>query len=338
MRRHARRGGRATDRIGRRRRRAATASGIELLYPRGFWALLAAPGLLWILAFFVVAFYAIIATATSTRLSLLQTVIPEWNPLYWQPDSFSYVAHQVVSSSGLFQPVFVRTITYVAVTVGACVLLGYPVAYYMSRLRGRVRTTFLVLMVLPFWVSFLMRILAWVNLLQPDGLVNRIVDATGVLAPQRWLEGRASTVIFGLIYGYIPFFILPLYATLERMDKSLVQAALDLGASPARAFWRVTLPLSKHGILAGITIIMLPMFGDFYTADLLGTANNSMIGSVVNFYLTRSTTGASQGRGAALVVVLAAVVSVLTFYYLVNTARAAKEARRCASRSRRQSA
>jgi spermidine/putrescine transport system permease protein len=208
------------------------------------------------------------------------------------------------------------------------VVLGYPVAYYMSRLTGRVRNAFLIAMVLPFWVSFLMRILAWVNLLQNDGLVNRFLSATGIMSPQQWLSGRASTVVFGLIYGYIPFFILPLYATLERIDKSLVQAALDLGASPARAFFRVTVPLSKQGVLAGITIIMLPMFGDFYTADLLGTAKNSMIGSVVNFYLTNSTGGASQGRGAALVVVLSAIVSVLTFYYLVNTARAAREARR----------
>ena len=290
--------------------------------------MLATPGLLWILALFVVAFYAIVATAASTRLSLLDTVVPEWNPLYWQPDSFSFVAHQVVSPDGLFRAVFIRTIGYVGATVAACVVLGYPVAYYMSRLTGRVRNAFLILMVLPFWVSFLMRILAWVNLLQSDGLVNRFLSATGIMSPQQWLSGRASTVVFGLIYGYIPFFILPLYATLERIDKSLVQAALDLGASPARAFFRVTVPLSKQGVLAGITIIMLPMFGDFYTADLLGTAKNSMIGSVVNFYLTNSTGGVSQGRGAALVVVLSAIVSILTFYYLVNTARAAREARR----------
>ena len=321
-------GERGTDTIARRRRRAATASGIDLLYPRGFWALLAMPGVLWIVAFFVVAFYAIVATATSTRLSLLETIVPEWNPLYWQPDSFSFVVEQAVSPSGVLRAVFSRTLGYVLTTVAACFLLGYPVAYYMSRLSGRVRTTFLVLMVLPFWVSYLMRILAWVNLLQNDGLVNRVLSATNVLAPQAWLEGRSSTVVLGLIYGYLPFFILPLYATLERMDKSLIQASLDLGASPARTFVRVTLPLSKQGILAGITIIMLPMFGDFYTAEMLGTANNSMIGSVVNFYLTRSTGGASQGRGAALVIVLAAVVSILTLYYLVNTSRAAREARR----------
>ncbi len=314
--------------IDRTGRRTGGASGVDLLYPRGFWALLSGPGVLWIAAFFLVAFYAIIASAASTRLSLLETIVPEWNPLYWQPDSFTFVFDNVVSPTGLFRLVFVRTLGYVVATVLLCLMLGYPVAYYMSRLAGRARNVFLLLMILPFWVSYLMRILAWVNLLHQDGLVNRFLSATGFLAPQPWLEGRPSTVVLGLVYGYIPFFILPLYATLERIDKSLVQAALDLGAGPARAFLRVTLPLSKQGVLAGITIIMLPMFGDFYTAELLGTANNSMIGSVVNFYLTRSTGGASQARGAALVIVLASLVSVLTLYYLLNTARAAREARR----------
>jgi spermidine/putrescine transport system permease protein len=293
--------------IRRRQAGGAVGGGIETLYPRGFWPTVAFPGIAWLVALFVVAFYAIVATAASTRLSLLQTVIPEWNPVYWQPDSFRYVIENVAAADGL---------------------LGYPVAYYMSRLTGRTRNLFLVMMILPFWVSYLMRILAWVNLLQDDGLVNRVLAATGLAEPQRWLEGRATTVVFGLIYGYMPFLILPLYAALERMDKNLVQAALDLGASPARAFARVTLPLSKHGILAGVAIIMLPMFGDFFTAELLGSTNNAMIGTLVNFYLTRSTGTASQSRGAALVIFLAALVSVLTLYYLVSTARAAREARR----------
>ena len=311
----------------RRRTRGAADGGIEALYPRGFWPALAAPGIAWLIALFVVAFYAILATGASTRISLLQTVVPEWNPIYWQPDSFRYVLENSIGD-GLFRPVIVRTIVYVFGAVSLCLVLGYPVAYYMSRLTGRVRSLFLIFMILPFWVSYLMRILAWVNLLREDGLVNRIIQASGLAHPQPWLEGRGSTVVFGLVYGYIPFLILPLFAALERIDRNLVQAALDLGASPGRAFVRVTLPLSKQGILAGVAIIMLPMFGDFYTAELLGTTNNAMIGTLVNFYLTRSTGTASQSRGAALVILLAALVSVLTLYYLLNTLHAAREARR----------
>ncbi len=310
----------------RRTRRSAGSGerGIERLYPPGFWATLSLPGVVWIIALFLVPFYAIVATGAGGIDPIFGTARPEWNPLYWQPDNFLWVLRD---PNGIVAPVFLRTIGYVVAAVVACVVAGYPVAYYMSRLTGRRRNVFLVLMVLPFWVSYLMRILAWVNLLQNDGLVNRILEVTGFLPPQEWLSGRASTVVLGLVYGYIPFFVLPLYASLERIDKDLVKSALDLGASPSSAFLRVTLPLSKQGILAGIVIILLPMFGDFFTADLLGTTRNAMIGSLVNLYLTTFTQGASQGRGSALVIVLALVVSILTLYYLINTARASREAR-----------
>jgi spermidine/putrescine transport system permease protein len=311
-------------RMGRRRHGGGRRGGAEFLYPRGFWAAMALPGVAWIVALFLVPFFAIVATGAGGIDPIFGNAVPEWNPIYWQPDNFLWVFQD---PNGIVGPVFVRTIGYVVTAVASCVLLGYPVAYYMSRLTGRARTIFLILMVLPFWVSYLMRILAWVNLLQNDGLVNRILSLTRFLEPQEWLSGRAGTVVLGLIYGYMPFFILPLYASLERIDKDLVKAALDLGASPSSAFRRITLPLSKQGILAGVVIVMLPMFGDFFTADLLGTSRNAMVGSLVNLYLTTFTQGASQGRGAALVIVLTLVVSVATIYYLVNTARAAREAR-----------
>ena len=309
---------------GNRRGTGTGERGIERLYPPGFWATLSLPGGIWIVALFLVPFYAIVATGAGGIDPIFGTARPEWNPIYWQGDHFLWV---VQDPNGIVAPVFTRTIGYVVAAVASCVLAGYPVAYYMSRLTGRTRNIFLVLMVLPFWVSYLMRILAWVNLLQNDGLVNRILSLTGFIQPQEWLSGRSSTVVLGLIYGYLPFFILPLYASLERIDKDLVKAALDLGASPSSAFARVTLPLSKQGILAGIVIIMLPMFGDFFTADLLGTTRNAMIGSLVNLYLTTFTQGASQGRGAAMVIMLSLVVSLLTLYYLITTARAAREAR-----------
>ena len=309
----------------RRNRRTGVAEGsVEQLYPRGFWALMTVPGVVFIIVLFLVPFFAIVATGAGGIDPDFGNAIPEWNPIYWQPDNFLWVFRD---PNGIVFPVFARTIGYVVAAVVSCALVGYPVAYYMSRITGRVRNIFLVLMVLPFWVSYLMRILAWVNLLQDDGLVNKVLSLTGFLKPQEWLSGRASTVVFGLIYGYMPFFILPLYASLERIDKDLVKAALDLGASPPAAFVRVTLPLSEQGILAGTVIIMLPMFGDFFTASLLGTSRNAMVGSLVNLYLTTFTQGASQGRGAALVIVLTLLVSVLTVYYLVATARGAREAR-----------
>ena len=247
----------------RRRSAGARRGGVEFLYPRGFWATMALPGVVWIVALFLVPFYAIIATGAGRIDPNFGNAIPEWNPIYWQPDNFLWV-FRIRRDRRARVPPHDRLRGD-----GGRVLRA-------ARLSGRVlhvppdrptRNIFLLLMVLPFWVSYLMRILAWVNLLQNDGLVNRILVTHQVLEPQEWLAGHASTVVFGLIYGYMPFFILPLYASLERIDKHLVQAALDLGASPPSAFTRVTLPLSKQGILAGIAIIMLPMFGDFFTAD-----------------------------------------------------------------------
>jgi spermidine/putrescine transport system permease protein len=304
---------------------AKEAGSLRLLYPRGFWQALSFPGVLWLAALFLVPFYAIASTASGRIDPIFGNSIPEWNPIYWQPTNFAWA---FTDPQGVIWPTFVRTIEYVVSAVVLSVLLGYPVAYYMSRLSGRARNVFLLLMILPFWMSYLMRILAWVNLLQRDGLVNRVLSLTGFMEPRDWLAGHGSTVVLGLVYGYLPFLILPLYAALERIDKNLVQAALDLGAGPARAFLRVTLPLSRQGLLAGIAIIMLPMFGDFFTASVLGTQRNAMVGTIVALYLSEFTQGASQGRGAALVIMLSALVSVLTFYYLLATARGAREARR----------
>ncbi|HXV57820.1 MAG TPA: ABC transporter permease, partial [Gaiellaceae bacterium] len=216
------------------------------------------------------------------------------------------------------------TIAYVAVAVALSLAIGYPVAYYIARYGGRFRGLLLLGLVAPFWISYLMRMLAWVNLLQDDGLVNRSLTWLHVLdQPRTWLDGRPSTVILGLVYGYVPFLILPLYASLDRIDRSLLEAARDLGASRATAFRRVTLPLSKPGILAGCVIIALPMFGDYYTPDLLsGSPRTSLIGNQINLFIRG---GPQVTVGAALVVVLMLLLLVLMVYYLFSTARAARQ-------------
>jgi len=314
----------------RRRRKADAASSVAFLYPRGFWQTLAAPGVLWLIVLFVVPFYAILSTAGGRLDPIFQTATPEWNPLRWHPDSFSYVFENLIEPDGPFRVVFVRTFIYIVAAVSLCLVIGYPVAYYLSRIGGRLKAVMIALVVLPFWISYLMRMLAWVGLLQDDGYVNRFLTATGLVHdPVQWLEGMPFTVVMGLAYGYVPFLILPLFASLDRIDRSLLEAAWDLGAGSLRAFVRVTLPLSKQGILAGTVIIMLPMFGDYFTADLLsGRVTTSMIGSQIYFYLQGSTLGAAQAQGAALVTIVAGLVSILTVYYLVTTARASREAGR----------
>ena len=217
-----------------------------------------APGVAWIIALFLVPFYAIVATGAGGIDPIFGTARPEWNPLYWQPDNFLWVLG--IRTGSWARCSSARSGTWSRPSP-RCVVAGLSGRVLHVSPAGRRRNVFLVLMVLPFWVSYLMRILAWVNLLQNDGLVNRILELTGFLPPQEWLSGRATTVVLGLVYGYIPFFVLPLYASLERIDKDLVKSALDLGASPPSAFLRVTLPLSKQGILAGSSSSCCPCSG-----------------------------------------------------------------------------
>jgi spermidine/putrescine transport system permease protein len=315
----------------RRRRRTTDGDSLSLLYPRGFWRTAATPGVLWLIVLFVIPFYALLSMAGGRLDPTFGNAVPEWNPLRWDRVSFRYVLEQTFSPDGIYRVLFIRTLGYVVGAVALCVLIGYPVAYYLSRSKGRYRALLLTLIVIPFWISYLMRMLAWVGLLEDHGLVNRVLMGIGLLRqPFPWLEGKAITVVFGLAYGYVPFFILPLFAALERIDDALFEAAWDMGASSPRTFLRVTMPLSKQGVLAGIAIIMLPMFGDFYTAFLLsqGRPQTSMIGNEIQRLLLESTFGYAQARGAALVVMLSVLVSVLTFYYLYATARATREARR----------
>jgi putrescine transport system permease protein len=314
-----------------RRRKKPEANSLTLLYPRGFWRLASLPGTIWLILLFVVPFYTIVSMAGGSLNPATGTAVPRWNPAYWDRASFRYVLEQTFTEGGVYRVVFLRTFRYVISAVVLCVLIGYPVAYYASRLQGRMRGVVLALLVIPFWISYLMRMLAWVGLLNEQGLVNRVLQWVGILGhPYPWLEGKSITVILGLVYGYVPFFILPLYAALDRLQGSMLEAAWDLGASSFGTFRRVTLPLSKQGVLAGVAIIMLPMFGDFYTAYLLsnGRPETAMIGNSIQSLLQETTFGYAQARGAALVTLLAVLVSALTLYYIVSTARSTREASR----------
>ena len=213
---------------------------------------------------------------------------------------------RALPSSGL-QAQFIRTLGYVAISVAICSVVGYPVAYYVARYGGRLKVLLLTLMIAPFWMSYLMRMLAWVNLLsvkpddpgacQPSPAPHPVRDTSRSIGAAA--RSPTYTVILGLVYGYIPFFILPLYAALDRIDKSQLEASRDMGASPASTFWRVTLPLSKQGILAGAVIITLPMFGDYYTPNLMtASPENTMIGNAIDFALQGGQ--GQQPKGAAL--------------------------------------
>jgi putrescine transport system permease protein len=291
---------------------------------RGLWPSFAAPGVVWLIVLFVTPFYAVLAVAMGRLDPIFATAEPVWNPLEWDPSSFAEVLGEL--TSGQLGVIFARTLAYVLAASALALAIGYPVAYYIARHAGRWRITLLLLIIAPFWINYLMRMMAWVNLLERNGYVNRVLGVLLLLdEPRQWLVGHHEVVILGLVYGYVPFLILPLFAALDRIDQRVLEAARDLGASPAQAFWRVTLPLSKQGILAGVVIVMLPMFGDYYTPNLLsGSPRTRMIGNQIDL-LINSTGGGAQG--AALTIVLMGLVGVLMLYYLVSVARATRAAR-----------
>jgi ABC-type spermidine/putrescine transport system permease subunit I len=300
----------------------ARAAGAE--EQRWLWPSLAAVGVLWLVLLFLTPFYAILSVAMGRLDPIFHFAVPVWNPIAWNPDVFGEIFADIFG--GQLGTIFFRTIIFVAIASLLCLAIGYPVAYYVSRRAGRWKVPLLVLILAPFWINYIMRMFAWQSLLDTDGYVNDILMALQVIdQPINWLAGRPATVILGLVYGYIPFFILPLYAALDRIDPNVIEAARDLGAGPLRAWRRVTLPLSKNGILAGLVIIMLPMFGDYYTPSLMGFTRPQirMFGNEIQSRLQH---GISEPEAAALTMVLMVFVATLMLYYLLSVLRAQREA------------
>ena len=292
-------------------------------HPRWFWPSFAAPATIWLVGLFVVPFYVILAIAFGRLDPIFLTPNPVYDPFGWRTGPFRNVISRILSSGSIEQTVFGHTLLYVAVATVLCLLIGYPVAYFIARHAGRFRTLFLILFVAPFWISYMMRMLAWINLLQPSGYVNRGLEGLGLIGhPVAWLNGKPLTVILGLTYGYVPYMILPLFGSLDRIDRWTLEASRDLGAGQVSTFLRVTLPLSRQAILAGCVIVTLPMFGDYFTQTLLaGTRNTAMLGNLIV-----SSVGSSLVQeGAVLVLVLIVLLIAPMLYYLRSTQRAVEE-------------
>jgi spermidine/putrescine transport system permease protein len=262
------------------------------------------------------------AIAFSSGFDILGQPVPAWNPLKWD---FTVMRDVIDSSfSGAYRTAWEHTFLYSAGAMAICILVGYPVAYYVARLAGRQRGLLLALILAPWWINYLTRMLAWVGLLDDQGYVNDFVGVFGV-TPVDWLGGQWYVVVIALAYGYLPFFIVPLYAFLDRIDQRLIEASRDLGANTFRTFFRVTLPLSRIGLITSIVITALPMFGDYYTNTLVSNSPSTvMVGNSIEQSLF---SGFSRAQGASLVLLLSAVLLIFMAYYLVLTVRASREAR-----------
>lgn len=281
------------------------------------------PGAIWLIVLFVVPFYVMLAVAGGGINEFFQTVVPIWNPFHWSAWNFNAVWHDLTGPGGFIAAPALRTLGYTALATGLSLAIAYPVAYFVARHAGRRKTLFLVLLVAPFWVSYMMRMLAWIDLLQQGGFVNHAMSAVGLPGNTDWLGGKSVTVVMGLVYGYIPYLILVLYSFLDRIDQSLLEAARDLGLSKRQTLWRVTLPLSKPALIAGTFITALPMLGDYYTNQLLsGATGTTMIGNVLQGQLNAP---GETGQGAVLALLLLAVLLIPMVYYVVSTARGSRD-------------
>jgi ABC-type spermidine/putrescine transport system permease subunit I len=303
---------------GRRRpRRSHRAADEGIHYSRWFWPSFTIPASIWLAVLFILPLYTVISIAFGTVDPIFRGPLPVYEPWWWSGKQFGRVLDE---SFGLYRHVYIHTLEYVVIASALSLVLAYTVAYYVARYGGKRKTLLLALLIAPFFISYLMRMLAWINLLDTEGYVNKILTFLHLVPhPIDWLSGRPSTVIMGLVYGYIPYMILPLYAFLDRIDINLLEAGRDLGAGPARTFFRVTLPLSRPGILAALVIVSLPMVGDYYTNNLLsGSPKTTMLGNLID----DSVGSTGQGnKAAAFVLILMVLVLIPMLYYMRSTSR-----------------
>ena len=267
----------------------------------------------WMALFFLVPFGFVL------KISLSQTAIaqPPYTPVFdlaaggaALKEAFAALSldnFRLLVSDNLYVLSYLRSLVVAVVATAILLLIGYPIAYGMARLPRRWQGIAMMLVIVPFWTSFLIRIYAWINILQHDGLLNRILLAVHLVSqPVVWLS-TDTAMYLGIVYSYLPFMILPLYATLTKMEPALEEAASDLGASPRHVFWLVTFPLSLPGVGAGVLLCFIPIIGEFVIPDLLAGSNSLMIGQTLwlEFFTNKDWPVASAIAIVLLVLLLA---------------------------------
>jgi putrescine transport system permease protein len=286
--------------------------------PKRSWGSLAVLLLpyLWLAAFFLAPFVIVL------KISLSQTAVaqPPYVPVLdlaagWQglqdfAARLTTEGYRLIVSDPIYLLSYGKSLEVAAVSTAILLLIGYPMAYGIARSPRGLQLLLVMLVVLPFWTSFLIRVYAWINILQRDGLLNDVLLRLHIVsAPVSWLSSDTAIYI-GIVYSYLPFMVLPLYATLEKMDQSLLEAAADLGCTRSRAFWLVTLPLSLPGVAAGVLLCFIPIVGEFVIPDLLGGSQTLMIGQTLwtEFFSNRDWPVASAIAVTLLALLLVPIV------------------------------
>jgi putrescine transport system permease protein len=237
---------------------------------------------IWLVLFFMVPFLLVVKISFAD----LRLGIPPYTELASLKDGTITIALQLghyafLLGDSLYFATYVNSVKVAAVTTFYCLLIGYPMAYYIARSNSATRNLLMMGVMLPFWTSFLIRVYAWIGILKNNGLLNNFLLWTGMIHEPIELYHTNTAVYIGMVYSYLPFLVMPLYAHLVKMDLRLLEAAYDLGAKPWTAFWRITLPLSKNGIVAGCLLVFIPAVGEYVIPELLGGADTLMIGRVM---------------------------------------------------------
>ncbi|MDM9558155.1 MULTISPECIES: ABC transporter permease subunit [Bordetella] len=241
-----------------------------------------APPFLWLALFLLVPFLLVLKISFAE----LQFGIPPYTALAEFKDeavqlSLHLRGYILLFTDSLYLATYLNSLKMAAVTTVCCVLIGYPIAYYIARSSPSIRNVLLLGVILPFWTSLLLRVYAWVGILRNDGLLNKLLMGLGIISSPLEIYRTDLAVYIGLVYAYLPFFILPLYANLVKMDLRLLEAAYDLGARPWQAFWRITVPLSRPGVIAGAMLVFIPSVGEYVIPEMLGGADTLMMGRVM---------------------------------------------------------
>ncbi|CAI9410836.1 Putrescine transport system permease protein PotH [Pleomorphomonas sp. T1.2MG-36] len=280
------------------------------------WALVAVP-YLWSLLFFLAPFLIIF------KISLSQTAIamPPYVPvigglgdLWSKLTDFTFDNYVFLTEDPLYYSAYLSSLRIALVSTILLLIVGYPIAYGMARAPKSLRNALVMAVILPFWTSFLIRVYAWIGILKPEGLITIALQGLGILGPNEQIHvyNTEIAVFIGIVYSYLPFMVLPLYAALEKLDTTLLEAAADLGCPPTKSFWVITFPLSLPGVIAGCFLCFIPIVGEFVIPDLLGGSETLMIGKTLwaEFFNNRDWPVSSA---VAVVLLIILVVPIVIF-------------------------
>ncbi len=269
---------------------------------------------LWLIIFFLVPF------AIVFKISLSETAIqmPPYNPVFDGVDtaeklkSLSIANYTFLTEDPLYYRSYLSSISTAGIATFLALLIGFPLAYGMARAPSTLRPTLLMLVILPFWTSFLIRVYAWIGILKPEGLLNQLLIGLNIIDTPLQIMNTYYAVYIGIVYSYLPFMVLPIYSALEKMDYSLIEAAQDLGCTPTKAFWKITFPLAMPGIIAGCFLVFIPATGEFVIPDLLGGSSTLMIGKTLwnEFFSNRDWPVSSA---VAVILLMLLVIPIMLF-------------------------